>query len=191
MCDPVTAVLALSATSAVLAGGSAIASGSYQQSQSNYQAQVARNNAVIQDQNARTATLAGEEQQQQSGFKTAAMIGAQRTAFAASGIDPNSGSALDIQTDQAKKGMLDQLTIVNNAARQSYGYNLASISDNSQAELDQANGNMQMDAGLMSGFGSILSGASSVGGKYLAFQQSGTGGGGGVNRVNGGMGGLY
>lgn len=49
-------------------------------------------------------------------------VGSARAAQAAGGIDPNSGSALDVQSDESKMSALDQAVIKNNAAREAWGY---------------------------------------------------------------------
>jgi hypothetical protein len=171
MCEIATAMVIAGGLSTAMSAAGAIQSGQYQSAQASYQAQVQRNNAILQDNNSRTAILAGDEQALQAGRRSAAIIGAQRAAFAAGGVDPNTGSAADVQDSQAGKGELDQLTIRNNAARQAYGFDVAATSDRAQAELGDANAGMLSTAGTMQGFGSLLSGVSSVGSNWWRMQQ--------------------
>ncbi len=49
-------------------------------------------------------------------------LGTQRSAFASNGVDPNSGSALDVQNSSEKIGDSDIVTIKANAFRESLGY---------------------------------------------------------------------
>ncbi len=168
-----TIAAASMATAAVGAGISAY--GAYQQGQAqaaaaNYQAQVARNNAIIAKQNADAATAAGENQAEQSLMKTGMTVGAARAAAAANGLDPNSGSPLSLQTDTAKTGAVNALTIRNNAAWQAYGDQVQGMSQTAQAGLDQAQSGWDAQAGGMGAATSLLSGASAVSGKWADWQ---------------------
>src|SRR5258708_40064259 len=60
-----------------------------------YQAQVARNNAAVQEWNARNAEKVGLVAEDQQRQKTALAIGSERAALAAQGGDVNSGSPGD------------------------------------------------------------------------------------------------
>lgn len=95
-----------------------------QATQSNYLAQVARNNQLAAQRNATLALQQGEADAQKSQLKTAQTIGSQRAALAAQGGDVDSGSPLDIVGDTARAGYSDTATIRNNAALKAYNYNL-------------------------------------------------------------------
>src|SRR5678815_675005 len=91
--------IALAAT-AVSAGISAY--GAYQQGQAGeaagkYQAQVAKNNAIIAEQNAQFELQKGERESEAQNYKTRALLGHQKAGQAASGIDVNTGSPLDVR----------------------------------------------------------------------------------------------
>lgn len=174
--DPSTLALtavAASTASAGIAAVGAIRQGQAQAQAAQYQAQVARNNAIIANQNSEAAIAAGNSQAITSELRTAQLAGRQRAALAASGIDPNSGSALDIQRDTAETGALDALTIRNNAARQAYGYQVAGVSDNAQAQLDQSTAANDTSASYLNAGGSIIGGASSVSNQWLSYNQKG------------------
>lgn len=81
------------------------------------------------DANARIAEMQGQDairrgDKEASNLKKASkrMIGTQRAALAAQGIEIDSGSAADIQTDTAELAAQDVLTIKNNAWREAWGY---------------------------------------------------------------------
>ena len=167
--DPVTAT-ALAITSLATTAVGAVTSGIAQNNAAQYQAQVARNNAMVAQNNATAATLAGEQSAVQAGEKTRAIVGAERAAFGAAGISPDSGSALDVQDSQQRAGTQTELTVRNNAARTAYGYSTQATSDTAQAQLDQMQGQDALA-------GSILSGASSVASKWFMFRQDGALGG--------------
>jgi hypothetical protein len=146
----------------------------------NYQAQVARNNAIINENNAQAAEQAGQTLEQNQRQKTAQIIGSTRNAQAANGLDTTSGTPASVQTDEAKLGELDALTIRSNAGRQAYGYRVEGMSDEAQARLDDASaknaivaGNIKADAANIQGVSSILSGATSLSDKFLGWQKQG------------------
>lgn len=120
--------------------------------QGKYLNKVAKVNAGISERAGRDAVKRGnidaDEQRQQTGQ----VLGAQRTAFAANGVDVNSGSAGQVQNDTAALGELDALTLVNNAAREAYGYQVQAMDQRQQGKLAKYQG--KMDA-----IGSILGGA--------------------------------
>jgi hypothetical protein len=172
--DPGTIAIASLAAGAIGTGVSAlgaIQSGEAQKSAADYQSQVASNNAQIASQNALAATQAGNAQAETAKIKNDQIVGAMEAAQASSGVDVGSGSPLAARVSQTEIGTLNQETIRNQAARQAYGYQTQALSDKSQAELDTAQGQNAATAGTINGISSILGGASSVGGKYAAFQQ--------------------
>jgi hypothetical protein len=90
--------------------------------QGQYQNRIAQYNANLAELDAQNATRRGAQAAQRSAVDTNQRRGASRAAFAAQGIDVNSGSAADTQSDLAEIGALDALTIQNNAAREAFGY---------------------------------------------------------------------
>lgn len=65
------------------------------------------------------------------------IIGSQRAALAAQGIEIDSGSALDIQGDTAYLSEMDALTIKNNAAREAWGYKMDALQSGYQGQMAQ------------------------------------------------------
>ena len=172
---PVAAVGSLVST---IAGAGTKVAGIQQQTaanvaSANYNAQVARNNQLIEEQNAQTVQqqgLAAEGAQRQ---KTAQLIGAEVSNAAARGIDVDSGSAVDVRSSAAETGELDALTIRSNYTNQgknylmqAYNYGAQSGLLNSQAGWAQQAGNIAVDS-------TILGGASSLMDKWLSFNQKG------------------
>jgi hypothetical protein len=111
----------------------AIAQGNYEQGVNNL-------NAGYADQEATDAIARGREAELRAGTQTRVLGGTQRAALAASGVDPNVGSAAEIQAENSQLGALDALTIKNNAAREAYGYQV-------QAQGYRAGGAMAAAAG--------------------------------------------
>lgn len=192
MCAPAVPLLIAASVGTSLAGmyvqnqaANQAAAGARTQAQavseaSKYQAQVARNNAVIDEQNAQVALDAGRTAEQGQRQKTAQIIGQTRNAIAANGFSTTNGTPADIISDEAKLGELDALTIRHNAARQAYGYRVEGMSDEAQAgllEREGANalvaGEIKAGAAKTAGLSSILSGATSLSDKFLGWQKAG------------------
>lgn len=157
-----------------------------QAAQQNYQAQVAENNKVIAEQNARVSAAAGEQQALNKSMETRAKVGGMIAAQAASGVDVNSGSALDVQTSEKQIGALDALTIRSNAAREAYGFMQQGQNFQAEADLNRmgAASNIQAgknakQAGSMAATASILGGFTSAATKLGGGFSSGAFGGGG------------
>ena len=79
-------------------------------------------NAVIAEQQAQDAIARGEQAEGIQRINVKRLIGAQRAAYGAQGVEVDSGSALDVQKDTAAMGELDAIIIRNNAAREAWGY---------------------------------------------------------------------
>jgi hypothetical protein len=149
----------------VTAGGQVL-SGMSQGAQAAYQAQVARNNEVIAEQNAKYAIHAGEAQAQAVSLQGAATQGRIKAMQAGSGIDVNTGSAVKVQKGAREAGALNTQQTMATANLQAYGYRQQAMSYAAQAGLEQNVAEEAPIAGDIAGIGSLLSGASAVGQKY-------------------------
>lgn len=181
------AFAALPALGAVGAGVSAIGTiegGEATSAADSYQAQVARNNATIAQQNAVYSEQAGGAQAQAESLKGAAQGGLLKASQAANGIDVNSGSAVDVQTSQHDQAQLDTQTTANNAALKAYGYRTEATSDTAQAGLDQAAANQAPIGAALGAAGGLLGSVSSIGMKWTGQGGSGGSGGSGGNSSN-------
>ncbi|MFM0151449.1 hypothetical protein [Paraburkholderia sediminicola] len=165
--------LAVAAAGAAASAYGAIRQGQAASAAASYQAQVAKNNQTIASQYAAQSLADGQNQVAAKQQQTAQMIGGERAAMAANGVDLDSGSALRIQGDTAKLGDVDAMTIKNNAARAAYGYQLQGVSYGQQASLDESTGANAVSAGNLNAFSSILGGASSVGSKWTQYKIDG------------------
>jgi hypothetical protein len=135
-----------------------------------YQAQVAANNQSIAKNQAQQAAAAGETQQEQIGLQTRARVGAIEASQAASNIEVNQGSAVDVRSSAASLGELNALTVRSNTAQQVYGYQTAATSFSGQQSLAQAEEAQAPVEGGISAFGSLLSGASGATRAYAGWQ---------------------
>ena len=128
-----------------------------------YQAQVAQNNATIEQNNAKYAVQAGQARAQATSLKNAAAGGAVKAAQAASGIDVNTGSAVDVQKTQRELGQLDTETVLNNSELQAYGYRSAATSYSATAGLEETEAAQAPIGAAIGATGNLLSNASSLG----------------------------
>jgi hypothetical protein len=127
------------ATSAVMIGAAVIGTaatvygqvkqGEAQANQASYQAQVQRNqaqvmenNAIAAEQNADYAGKVGMENASRESMKGAARMGKIKAAIAANGVDPNTGSAVDVEQSQREISKLDSLQVMSDAELKAYGY---------------------------------------------------------------------
>lgn len=141
--------------------------GQRQQDMYNYQAQVAKINADIDKQNAAYARNKGEIEAQQYGQKAAQQRGQIVVAQAASGLDINSGSAVDVRRSQGTLTRTDLNQIRSNAAKVAYDYDVKSTMDLNQATLDTMAGENAAKAGNINAMSSILGTVGSVSSKWM------------------------
>lgn len=145
----------LAIASAVATAGSAVLGGVSSAEAANYQAKVASNNAVIARNNARYSASAGASQAEQQSLRDAQKLSGLRAAQGALGVDPNSGSAADVQVSQRELGGLDQATVSNNAALEVYGYKTQAQSFEAQSKLDESEVGYDIAGSLLSGVGKL------------------------------------
>ncbi len=170
---PVMAAAApyLAGASMVTGVAGAVMQGEAAAQSADYMAQVARNNQMIARQNANMVLEQGSSAEEAQKEKTDAQIAQERAAYAAMGIDPNSGSALGVRRSTAELGELNAETIRYNAGVQAWNDVNQANSYGAQSQLYQS------QAGWDTA-GSILGGASTVSNKWLNWQLMNGGGGG-------------
>lgn len=133
----------MGATGAILAGSvllqgiSAMQQSKAQKQEGAFQSQQLTANSRIANLQADDAIFRGNQDAADHRQKVKQLIGAQRAASGAQGIDVNSGSALDVQTDAAGQGAIDELTIKNNAWREAWGYRVQASDYQTQAEFSK------------------------------------------------------
>jgi hypothetical protein len=167
------ASLAIAAVGAGVGAYGAVQQASAARQADEYQAQVAANNQTIANENASMATQQGQQQNAAKEEQTAQQIGDERAVTAASGIDPNTGSAVRIQGGTAALGALDSATILNNAKTAAWGYQTQGMDYAANASLLQEEGSNASAAGALGAFSSIVGGASSVSNKWATYTSQG------------------
>lgn len=147
----------------VISAVGAISQGQAAAKSAEYQAQVARNNAIIANQNADYAIKAGQTKAETASKKAAQQQGMIKAAFAANGIDVNSGSAVDVQVGQREAGKLDTETTMNNSQLQAYGYRSQAVNFQAEAGLHEAEASNAVTGSFFSAAGGLLGNISSTG----------------------------
>lgn len=175
MCDPgslATAALALSAAGTATSVAGSIQQGKAAKAQADFRSQVAKNNAIIAQRNAEDARARGKTAAGEQDIKTRQLIGRQRVTLAATGQEVDVGSGLEITSDTAALGKLDSLRIINNAEREAAGFDIQSDVFKSEASIQDFTGRNALSASRTRAFGSLITGAGSVAGKWAVFKKN-------------------
>ncbi len=163
---------AIGATAAVAGAGVATYS-AYEQGQSAKSAADA--NANAQRKTAISQENVGAQQAADAQLKAKRTAAAGVAAAGAGGIDPNTGTPLTLSGQTSEFGELDSLRIINNASRTAWGYQ-------SQAGIDEFQGNQARPAGNTNAGATLLGGTSSA---AFGAANSGAWGSGGGGTING------
>lgn len=139
----------------------------------NYQAGIARANAILAKQDAAYATQIGEVEAQQSGMRTRAQIGATRAGYGAGNISTASGSPAKVLASETTIGQANEATIRGSAAKRAYGFNVAAAEDVAQAGAFDVAATTARQASYLNIASTIIGGAGQVSGQYLTARQQG------------------
>ena len=151
---------------AVVQVGSALYTAHAQEEAAAANAGISRYNAQVADLQAAQALDQGEFTAGQIGSKSRMMVGDQRAAYAAQGIDVNSGSAADVQQATQTVSKRDIDTVRLNAMRAAWGFKTQAQSLRMMADAGIAAGNSQAA-------GSVLTGAAAAGKTLFSAYQHG------------------
>lgn len=173
MADPFT-LAAISIGTTLAAGAVSAVGASYQASananMANYQAAVARNNALIAQHNADYELERGEVEAQRQALKDKAERGQIVAAIGASGLDLSSGSAADVRTSSEKLGQYNQAIIRSDASRKSYAYLTQKMEQQAESQLYSAKAKYAKTAGEFGVASSLLGTAASVSDKWYKYR---------------------
>jgi hypothetical protein len=184
------AEVALIATvvSAVAGVAGQVMQGQAQSRAAEYQAQVARNNAEIarnnqitSENNAKATEAAGAARADQEAMQTRELIGKQKVAAAASGLDVNSGSPVDITSGTAGMGMWSGLNIRDETNRrasaqrqQGAGYGAQADNFGIQASAADDAASSAMTGGILGAAGAGVKGYSQTNTLLSEYRRTGT-----------------
>lgn len=142
----------MAAAGPLLTTGSTLLSAYSSAQQGKSETRQAVGNAQIDRQAATSAVRRGRLEESQLAASARANQGAITASAAGGGIDPTSGSAMDLRMDTRQAAEMDLLTLRNNAAQEALGYNRRADATLAQASADsKARRNRQFSSLLTSG----------------------------------------
>lgn len=150
---------------------SSIQQGKAQAAQAQYQADVARQNQELAEQQAGAERREGYENMTAKRQETAKLIGRQRAAAGASGAAVDVGSNLDLQADTAAQGEIDAINAYNAGIDRAYNAELQARNYGQQAAAYDAQGRGASRAGYLNAMSAAIGGIAEMGstwGKYKA-----------------------
>ena len=163
--DPVTLQIASMAFTAMSTVGQMVGSyqqGKAQQGMAEYNAGIARNNAIMAERQAQDAEARGKTEEQRQRQKNSLILGGLKAQQAASGTELDSESNVGLMEDFAASGEHDALTIRSNAAREAWGARVQASNYQSEAAMQQASGAAAYQSGIMGVGTNLLTGAGSL-----------------------------
>ena len=170
MSDPITALtLAATGLSTGIGVVGSIRQARAQSEQMEYQADVARQNQQLAEQQASAERRQGYENMVTQRQETAKLIGRQRAAAGASGAVVDVGSNLDLQADTAAQGEIDAINTYNQALDRAYNYDVQAVNYGNQAEAYDASASSAKKAGYINAFGTAIGGLATMGSTWAKF----------------------
>lgn len=149
MCDPVSVSIALG----VAGGGANVAGGILEGRAAERDALAKKQEAEMA---ARDAMARGVQEAGRARTATSQLIGEQRVAYAASGVDPTQGTAAKTQADTRMVGELEALLVENNATREAWGLRRQAAAHGEQAKAYRTRTILGGVGGLLGMGGSAL-----------------------------------
>jgi hypothetical protein len=175
--DPITGgMLIMSVLSMAVQAAGQVQQGRAIKRQEQFNAAVSRNNQIIAQRKADDARSRGEVEAQRRQRITGLQRGQATAEAAARGVEVGSGSALDIQADISGIGAEEEAIIRNNAEREALGFEGDAMNFGAQAQLSGLKASDASRAGFMEAGRTILSGASSVAGRWYTLRGGGDAG---------------
>lgn len=171
--DPASLALVSMGAGSILGAGSSIMGGNAEAASAQYQAGVAQKNAEIAGQNRVLAQQQGNEREADTITQGRALIGTQTAGQAASGLDVNSGSAVDVRSSTAALNQEGVRREQQKTAADVQGYRIQEYDLDQEAKAQRAAAASARTSGTLGAVTSLLGGAASIGGQFVKYQQSG------------------
>lgn len=162
MCDP--ASLTIAAT--VAAAGGQIMQAQSASAAAKSSQKIALANQEINNRAAADAMQRGADDASKARTAYRVANATLRARTAGQGLIADSGTALDLQGQNAQTGELNALTILNNAEREAYGYKVGAMNSGAQAAGYGKQASSLLTNGLISGAGTLVTGASNYSSKF-------------------------
>lgn len=165
----VATTLAASALSSAVGVYSSIQQGKAQSAQAKYQADIARQNRELAEQQASAERRQGYENMIARRQDTARLIARQRAAAGASGAVVDVGSNLDLQADTAFQGELDAISLYNKGIDAGYNAEIQAMQYGQQADAYEATADQYRSAGYLNATASALGGIADIGSTWAGY----------------------
>jgi hypothetical protein len=136
---------------ALLGAGTSILQARALQQQSIFEREALKQNARMAELQAQDALRRGEQEATKSLQQTRQLMGAQRAALAAQGIEIDSGSSLDILMDTGAIGASEAVTIRNNAFKEAFGFTAEAGVFRTEAGMARRAGRAKVASTLLTG----------------------------------------
>lgn len=130
-------------------------------------AQIAENNARLEEAQAKDEANLAAREQQQAAWKTKALIGQQKAALAANMIDSGEGSAYDLLGETALMGGAEQSAIGMEGARRAWGFQMQALNHRNAGAQAKWMGKTQSNITLLRTAASAIGAASGARGGGL------------------------
>lgn len=140
-----------SAASGISSFGSAYAQSQALKTQGEYQKQQYDTNARLSEMAATDAIKRGEKEAESHRKKTNQVVGSQRAALAAQGINVDSGSAAAVQKETKQAGKEDIMAIRNNAWKEAWGFRVQANNYSGQGAMAELAGRTSSRNTLLTG----------------------------------------
>lgn len=137
-----------------------------------YEAAVAHNNAQLANFLAEDAIEQGRVKEQQHRIEVRKLIAAQRTVYAANGVDVNIGTPVETAVDTAQIGEQDAIQIRRNAEREAYAHRTQAANFQTAEQFAQFRA-LQPDPPTVSPIFTAIGGLGELSAQYLKFRSSG------------------
>jgi hypothetical protein len=122
-----------------------------------YQAEVAQQNAELDEHRAAQASQIGAIEEERHRAKVRQMAGSQRANLAAQGIDLQSGTAEALVDETYTMGEVDALTIRYNAQQEAWGYRTSAVNERNSGRFAKWGGKRQATGTYLSTAASMAS----------------------------------
>lgn len=173
MCWVAAIPMAMMAVSGLQQASAQRQAGKEAKAEAEYRAAIDRNNALRAEYLAEDAIERGKQEEREERIRGRLLIGQMRAVLAANGADVNSGSALDLQIDQAETNELEAQTVRNNAQREAQEFRIRASNYESEASLTQLAGENAYNSSKRKARGTLLSTAGKVAGSWYSSYSAG------------------
>ena len=136
----------------------------------NYQAQVAKNNQIIAEQNADYAQQVGLREEEAFNVKASQVLASQAAAQGASGFDMAVGTPRFVRRGSKMLAKLDALTIRSNTEREVQGFEAQATNYAAEAGLRKMEASNASLSGFLGAASSLVGAVGSVAGKWSGYR---------------------